>query len=368
MTSSRSSSSRRALAALSALLALAACAHRPAPPPQAPRARLALLPPENATGGVVSLQVFSADLERALAAASIEVVQGDAVREYLARHRIRYTAGIDGESARAAREELGVDGLLATSVEQYDPSDPPRLAVAMRVVSAEDEPRIEWVGGAEVTGGDAPGFLGLGVIHSLPDLERVALRRVARALASFLDGRAARSYPSSPGLGLGWWHRAKGFDTARPLSVVVLPFVNRTSRRGAGEIVALALARELAAVPRLQVIEPGIIRDELLAFRVVMPEGPSLDDALVLNASLRADLIVFGQVFQFEEAGVGPPRVSFSAVALDGPRKRVVWRSSSYATGDDRVIAFDIGRIRTATGLACRMAHAVVDGLVSGKD
>ena len=316
---------------------------------------------------MASLQAFSADLERALAAASIEVVEGDAVREYLARHRIRYTAGIDGASARAAREELGVDGLLATSVEQYDLSDPPRLSVAMRVVSAEDQPRIEWVGGAEVTGNDAPGFLGLGIVHGMPDLERVALGRVARTLALFLDGRAARSTPCSPGLGLGWWHRAKTFDTARPLSVVVLPFVNRTSRRGAGEIVAMALARELAAVPRLRVVEPGLVRDELLAFRVVMPEGPSLDDALVLNASLRADLIVFGQVFQFDEAGLEPPRVSFSAVALDGPKKRVVWRSNSYATGDDRVIAFELGKVRTAAGLACRMAHAMVDGLVEGQ-
>ncbi len=362
MTSLASCSSR-SVAALAAALLLGACAHR-AGAPDSLRARLALFPPENLTGGPAALQSFAASLERALAGAGIEVVLGDAVNQYLARHRIRYTAGIDGPSARAAKEELGVDGLLVTWVEQYETGNPPKLAVTMRVVSAEERPRITWMGAAAAAGDDAPGLLGLGLIESMSKLETKALEGLAGSLASLLDGKGTRSATCRPGLGLGWFHRSLDLDTARRVSVIVLPFVNRTSRRGAGEIVAMGLARQLAAAPSLDVVELGIVRDELLNFRLVMPEGPSLDDVLALNASLRADLVVSGQVLEYYEGLTGAPKIGFAVTVLDGRTRKVVWRSSSHAKGDDRVVFFGLNRISTASELACHMARSVVDRLL----
>ena len=351
---------------LAALLA-GACAHGASQPPEAPRARLALLPPENLTGGALSLKGFTASLERALAGAGVEVVAGEAVEQYLHRHRIRYTAGIDGLSATAAKEELGVDGLLVTTVQQYLDGLPPKLAVTMRVVSAQDPPRITWIDGVAATGDDEPGFLNLGLVGNLGELEKTALDTLCGLLADHLDGKGPRSVPC-PGTGApAWAHRNPKLDTGKPLSVIVLPFMNRTGRRGAGEIVALQVARELAALPTVEVIEPGVVRDELLAFRVVMKEGPSLDDVLAINASLRADLIVSGEVLAYDEGLTGVPKVSFAVVMLDGKTRRVVWRSSSHAKGDDNVMFFGLGRVTTATDLTCRMSRSVVDGLVAGQ-
>ena len=50
----------------------------------------------------------------------------------------------DRELARAAREDLGADGVLVTSVEYYDPVFPPRLALETRLVSSGDVPEILW--------------------------------------------------------------------------------------------------------------------------------------------------------------------------------------------------------------------------------
>ncbi len=366
MTSSQSSSSRVTALAAAAFL-LGSCAHREVAPLEAPRARLALLPPENLTGGAVALKGFAASLERALASAGVEVVAGEAVEQYLHRHRIRYTAGLDGPSAQAAKEELGVDGLLIATVQQYVDGAPPRIAIGMRVVSAEETPHITWIDGVAMTGDDNPGFLALGIVHTLAELEAMALEALSDRLGAFLDHKGPRSVPCPAGGGSAWVHRSPQLDTSKPLSIIVLPLMNRTPRRGAGDIVAMQIARELAAVPGIEVVEPGIVRDELLAFRVVMQEGPSLDDVLAINASLRADLIVAGEVLAYDDGPSGIPKVNFSVLAIDGKTRRVVWRSNSRAQGDDGVFFFGLGSVTTASDLTCRVSRGVVDGFLAGK-
>ena len=86
----------------------------------------------------------------------IEAMRGRAELEpFLVRHRIRYTGGLDAETARAAREELHAHAVLITSLDLYRPTSPPAIAITMRLVSAGDEPIILWIDGAS-RAGDAP--------------------------------------------------------------------------------------------------------------------------------------------------------------------------------------------------------------------
>ena len=364
MTWSPSSSSRgRAPAALLAAL-VAACAHAPAPPPEVARARVALFPPENLSGGPVPLREVSAAVEAAVARAGVEVVTGDLVQRFLKQHRIRFTGGVGAEAAAAARDELGVDALLLTWVEQWVEGGVPRLALTMRLVSAADAPVVEWIDARGAAGDDRPGWFGLGVVNEAPVLLRRTLDGMARSLAAFLDGKGPRADRCRRARDLSWSHRAPGLQLRGPLTVLVLPFVNRTDRRGAGEVVALEMGRQLLAVPGVRLLEPGLVREELLRYRLIMEEGPSLDDVLALGASLRPDLVIAGQVLEYDERGV--PRLGFSAVALEGSKRRLVWRSSSFGEGDDGVWWFDVGRVSTPLGLACEMGRGVVEGLLAG--
>jgi hypothetical protein len=349
-----------------AALALGACAHGAARPAEPPSVRLALFPAENLTGRVQGVKDLSAAVERALAAAGVEVVTGDAVQQFLFRHRIRYTAGIGGSNAAAAKEELGVDGIILTAILQYENGAPPRLAVIMRIVTAEEVPRIEWMGRAAMSGDDRPGFLSLGLVETMPELQRLALEKLTRSLTAFLAGRPGRSAACDPGVGLHWAHRSRDLDGRQGAAVVVLPFANRTSRRGAGEVVALELVSQLAAVPGVDVIEPGMLREEILSFRMVMPEGPSLDDVFAIHASVPADLIVTGEVLDFVESQTGTPRLGFAVTILDAHSRKVVWRSNSSASGTDRMHVFGLGRVSTASELACLVSRGVVAGLFPG--
>jgi hypothetical protein len=236
------------VAALAVLLSAACGSVRPVATPEVPR-RVALLPPENVTGGAVSMREFTARLETALARAGVEVVTGDAVDRYLTLRRIRYTGGIDGPTAQAAREDLGVDALLVTWIGQRSEGPPPRISLAARLVAAQDPPVLSWVETVAMSGDDHPGLFELGLVKSLAELERRALDRAARSLSAFLYGggpRAARCDRARPA---SWVRASTGLASRGPVSVIVLPFVNLTGRRGAGELVAMELARQLLAVP-----------------------------------------------------------------------------------------------------------------------
>jgi hypothetical protein len=327
------------------------------------RARVALLPPENLSGGPVPLRDVSAAVEAAVARAGVEVVTGDLVQRFLHTHRIRYTGGVGTETAVAARDELGVDALLVTWVEQWGEGGIPHLALAMRLVSAADPPVVQWIDARGAAGDDHPGWFGLGMVGEAPVLLRRTLDPMARFLADFLDGKAPRAHRCRSSRDPSWAHRAPNLQLEGPLSVLVLPFVNRTDRRGAGEMVALEMARQLLAVPGVQLLEPGLVREEMLRFRLIMEEGPSLDDVLALGASLRPDLVVAGQVLEYDERGV--PWLGFSVMALEGHTRRLIWRSSSTGAGDDGVWWFDAGRVSTPQGLACELGRGVVEGLLA---
>jgi len=331
---------------------------------EAQRARLAMLPPENLTGAALPLREVTEQVENALARAGIEVVAGEAVERYLHRHRIRYTAGIDGADAAAAREDLGVDGILVTWVEVRGEGPPPRISLAMRVVRAADPAEIVWIDTVALTGDDHPGFLGLGRIGTLRELERMAFDRLGTSLGEFLDGKAPRSSPCGRARSPGRWHRSPDFEKSHPTAIVVLPFANHTSRRGAGEVVALQLARQIMAVPGLQVLEPGVVREELLRHRVIMQEGPSVDDLLVLGATVRPDIVIAGQVLEYDEGSVA--RLGVSVVALDVRARRVIWRSGTQARGTDGVWFFDDGLVALPTELACQISRGVVDRMLAG--
>lgn len=308
------------------------------------------------------LAEISRALEDSLGRAGVEVVAGEPVQRYLRLHRIRYTGGIDGPAALAAREDLGVDGLLVTWVSEWMEGPPPGLAVSMRLVSASDPPAITWIDALGSRGDDRPGLFGLGIVDRNEVLLARALDRLAGSLASFLEGRAPRAHRCDRRRPPSWAHGSVRIRSRLPASVVVLPFVNRTSHRGAGEVVALEVARQLAAVRGIEVFEPGMVRADLLRLRLIMQEGPSLDDVLAIGAVLRPDLVVAGQVLDYEERG--EPRLAFSVTVIERQSRKLVWRSNSYARGDQGVWFFGAGRVSTPLGLACELSRGVVERFV----
>ncbi len=328
-------------------------------------APLALFPVANLAGPEAPVEEIESAFRAALFDAGVPLLDADAIEAFAVRHRIRYTAGLTRTVAPALREDTGAPAAILTSIELWDPRDPPRIALSSRLVSAEREPRILWIDAVALAGDDRHGIFGLRLVQEPEVLLAEASRRLAASLAAHLSGappeeadRVARRYrPRRAFLAV----ERPGERLPRP-RIAVVPLTDLTGKVRAGEIVALRLVRELARRPDLDVVEPGVVRQALLDTRTIPARGVSLPQADLLRQFLRADLVVSGNVFVFSDGihGVVAPEVEFSAVALDTAKRTVAWTLFSGAAGDDGVQLFERGRVRTGSGLTTLLARGVV--------
>ena len=330
--------------------------------------RIAVLPIERLSGSPAPVKEMRALLADRLTAAGFRLLGEEELERFMARHLIRYTGGIDSETARSFKEEAGVEGVLVTNLELYSEQFPPRFALTARLVATGQEPVIVWMKSVALSGDDAPGLLELGLVK---DPRRLVERGVGDLVDS-LKARLAHTREVTDGSGSfppGIVFQGAAFRPADRYRVGVVPFYNKSDRQAAGELMALHFVEALTRLPNVSVIEPGIIREQLLKNRIIMEEGVSFADADMLFATTGADHIVNGTVIEYRDAfgAFGTPQVDFSALLVEKKSREVVWGSKTHQAGDDRVHLFDIGRISTAHGLAAEMVRGAVRTMAVGK-
>ena len=167
------------------------------------------------------------------------------------------------------------------------------------------------------------------------------------------------------------WYRSPRLEVsaAQPALVAVLPFIDESGRRRAGDIVPHLLVRYLAAAPTVDVLEPGVVRETLLRNRVIMEGGISLAQVEVIRSLLQVDYVVTGTVADLGEflGRNSSPRVQFTVRVIDARTNQAVWSSISHNEGDDEVFFFGCGRIRSATALASDMSRQVAAGITGSR-
>jgi len=327
---------------------------------------VAVFPVENLSGRPAPLEDIRRMFAERLASHGLRVLDDATLERVITRHRVRYTAGIEQGFAKALKQETGADTVLIASLELFDQSIPPRVALFARLVSTGEAPAVLWIDGTGAAGDDAPGILGIGVIED----PRTLLARAVGTLSSSLVRRLADGRDGAgPGPRKFWpklMYQAEALDPARRHSIAIVPFFNKSARRYGGEIIALHMMRNLAAAPNLTVVEPGVVREELLRFRIIMSDGISLSDTETILNAVNADLVLNGEVLEYQErpwAG-GAPLADFALLFLERKTRRVVYSSYSANAGDDRVFFFDWGKVNTAHAMVSRMARAITGHLL----
>jgi len=346
---------------------------------------IAVLPSQNLTGWLAPTDSLDQLLRLRLQDRGFRLVEDEVLDDFMRRHRIRDTGGVDSDTARAALEELGADALLVTSLERFNDGSPPSVAVFARLVTSGAPPEIAWMDSVGMSGGAHPGLLGLGRIFSAGILLEKSVDCLTASLARSLPELAEELGPDVPPEAVECDTRAelvalspgeKGKRRYRPRTVfrspavavdrryrvAVVPFSNVTDRKNAGTLVALHFINQMVRSEQLHVIEPGLVKQALLENRIIMEEGPSLENAEVLagDESLEADLVFAGSVFDYQDA-VGIPKVDFSVTIIDKPSQRVVWASRSHNTGVEGVLFFGLGTVYTAHHLASQMARGTFE-------
>jgi TolB-like protein len=372
MTSSTNSLSRGLLILPVVICFLAACGsattkRTPAAFPQKTTS-IAVFPLENLSGTVAPVKAVRELLMTELKGLGIPVLDEQALERFMAKRRLRYTAGVDETIAQALKSELGVDGVLLASLELFSPSVPPKIAFAARLIATGQNPSILWIDGVGLAGDDHPGLLGLGLIEDPEVLTHRALSALTGSLERYLSG-------AGKGTGLVkakskfqpktvYRSASLGFD--KKLSVAVAPFFNESERKNAGDMLVLQFVRGLSALPDVSVLEPGLIRNAFLTLRIIMDQGVSLTDASALFSVLDADFVLAGRVFDYQDyqGTYGKPKVSFSVQLIEKRTQKIVWSSASRNTGDDGVYFFDVGRVNTVNGMTAQMVQSIGQRMV----
>ncbi len=331
-------------------------------PRGAPVASIAVFPLENLSGSAVPLKALREFLSEELRQRGFPLLDEDALERFMARHRVRYTAGIDGETAQALKNETGAGGVLMTSVELYSEGIPPKIALTSRLVSTGDAPEITWVDGVGLAGDDHPGILNLGLINDPRALVHKALGMIGASLAR----RMARQGGGKETEKAGRRFRPRiayrsDLEGERKYTVAIAPFFNKSERKNAGDVLALQFVRALHGLGNFEVIEPGLVRKAFLSLRMIMDEGVSLEDAHALFAVLGADLVLAGEVLDYQDyqGANGSAKVNFTVQLIERKNRTVVWSSESYNQGDEGVFFFDLGKVSTAHAVASRMADSI---------
>lgn len=368
MTSSKGFLSRAGIFFSAVILCLSACAgaqHVTGPSSFAPPERkfsIAVLPLENLSGTAAPLKSIRESIIEQLKREGFSILDNEILEKFMAKNRVRYTGGVDEVTAQAMKRETGVDGIFITILEQYSETPPPKIALTSRLIRAGDAPVIEWIDGIGLAGDDAPGILSLGLIEDPQQLLKKVTEKIAISLRNHLfrgtqtvkEGAQKKFRPKTS-------FHAPSLEKGKKYRVAVVPFFNKSERKYAGEVMVLQFIRDLKISGKFDVIEPGLVRKAFLTSRMIMQEGISLVDANTLFPMLDADLILAGQVLDYQDyQGVyGKPKVNFSVQAIERASQRIAWSSMSYNEGDDGVYFFDWGRINTAHDMASRMVRHI---------
>ncbi len=361
------SSFNKLLAAAMAVLLLAGCLRSAALlAPGGEPLLVAVLPLENLSASSAPLAQLQAAYAEQLQRQGIAVLADATLTTFMARQRLRHTGSLDAETATAFRQELGVTAVVITTLELYQDGEPPKIALLSRLVRTGSEPLVAWMDGVSFAGDAAPGLLELGLIHEMEPLRDQAMATLAQSLARSLAGGAGKQ--SAAGIAPAVYFRSPALDADRR-RVAVLPFVNQSERRYAGELLLLHCVRQMVEEGNFEVVEPGVVRSALMQNRVIIPEGASLDISTLLFDKLDADLLLSGQVMTYEDyrGPDGAPAVSFSVQGVTRERGETAWASQSHRSGDEGSFFFAWGKVRTAHELATRMTRKIAKLLAGAK-
>ena len=327
------------------------------------RIRIAVFPVENLSGTLAPVKEIRQMFIEKLGAKGVDVVDEETLEKFMAKYRVRYTGGVSTEIAKAFKQDINVSSILITSLELYSDANPPKISLISRVVSTGENPSILWMDGVGLAGDDSRGLLDLGLIEDskvlLDKAVKIIFDSIDRYLSKESEGRAG--YRAKRKFRPQIAYRSPFLDPNRKYTVAIAPFFNYSLRKYAGDILVLHFAKELERFGRFDVIEMGVVRQAFLEMRIILDQGVSLVNAESIAGLLDADLILAGDVTDYEDyQGVwGKPKVSFSAQLLEKKSREVVWSSNSYNEGDEGVFFFDLGRVNTASAMVSQMAQLI---------
>jgi len=162
------------------------------------------------------------------------------------------------------------------------------------------------------------------------------------------------------------YYAARDLDHQKVRRVAVLPLFNRTGFSEASRISTSAYIAQMVTKTDYQVEFPGNIQNFLVRERIIIRDKIDLSTIELMHKRLGVDAVVLGEVIEFfgpagETGASDTPLVHLSVRMVDAETGRILFMASHFRTGDDYMKIIGIGKIRSTTALAQKVAGEIVD-------
>jgi TolB-like protein len=305
--------------------------------------RIAILPFDNLTESPDAVFHIMPLIKNSLEGRGYEVVDDNITSALLCREGIRTTTYLSKRKAWLTGNTLSTNSILAGAVFSYSTGENPKTGISARLIDAATG-HIIWADYASVTGDDFTGLLGLGTIKTI---DKLAPKVIDKLFVSFNVNPVQT-------------------DTESMYRVAVLPFKNSTKDRYAGMIATHLFLVHLFKHELFEPVEYGDVRKMIVDLRVRHKGELSYKNLTGISTALGAGGILTGTVEDFYEgiAKTYPPKVAISARLLDGRKNKIMWFNARKLDGEDKITAFDRGRMRAPD----IVANAVISELVKNME
>ena len=295
---------------------------------------LMVLPFENFTSEPEVTGLFMNQLIQYLRDVKGETLLDDkAVKDFMIKYKIRHTSFLDPSARYAIYNELGVQRVLVGCVVEFSRQTYPAIGVIARLIETKTG-RVIWAGYHSVSGDEGFKIFGMGFIE---DTDKIVRKAIKGLLSDYTL--------VSPSI----------VSTNHVKKVAIVPFRNDTKYYGIGFIASQMYLYEFYKSKRLVPYDLGDVR-HLMIQNGIMPTG-ELTNRIIdqLGRELGVDLILVGSVIQYSRKQ--EKRVTIFTRLIDVKSKNLVWAGFHTLTGDENVVVFDIGLLRTLD----RVLHKIVE-------
>lgn len=294
--------------------------------------RIGIFPFSNYSNTENAEQFIMPVLRKSLEQQGFDLADEEAMNEFLLQERVRTTAYISSALARKIGEKLGIDAILLGAVFLYSDSEVPKVGLSARLVGT-DRGELIWTQYSSGTGEDFTTLFGLGNITSV---SKLAARVTDRVMAG-LEGQ-----------------EGFGRDTETAYRVAVLPFLNKSRNPEAGTVVTNLFLTRFFHSPRFMPLEFGDVRQTVVNRHIRAKGELSYTNIRAFAEEMHADVVLVGVVEHFDDgyATGSQPAVIITARLIDTRTRRILWSDDIQLKGDDRIVAFDFGKLRTVDRVA----------------
>ncbi|OHE56068.1 MAG: hypothetical protein A2Z47_02055 [Thermodesulfovibrio sp. RBG_19FT_COMBO_42_12] len=306
---------------------------------------VAIFPFENLSEDKNALASIMPVLRSRLETKGLEILSEDALNRFLLKERIRSTGYISSDMARKSKENLNVSAILVGSINSFSSKENPEVGLSARLINSSDG-AILWANHISATGEDFTKILRLGRIGTV---ERLTSKVVDKLLESFSITPPYK-------------------ETESTYRIAVMPFQNKSKIRDAGMIATYMFTVELFKNKRFVPVEYGEVRRLVVDLRVRGKGELDLRNTEAISKSLGVDGIIVGTVELYKgKEGSFPPETVISARLIDARKNRILWYDSCQLNGDDGIIIFDFGKIRSLESVAYKVISKLVKEMGKAK-